>query len=483
MNDSNQISASTGHVVPAAMHRKIPALVKIGYGAPGYASLFTFTLLLTYGMYFFTDVVGFSASFAGLLLGIGTIWDAITDPLVGMWSDKRDPIKGRRRPFMIGIAVPFGIISCLLFTDFGFEPTLNAVYFAVMVILFYTVQTILDIPYTGLGSEMTYDYNERSGISASRLFWAILGAIVSGATFSLVGYFSEISGSAKAGWSITNGIFGLICIVTIFIGWKATKGYENKEAFDNEGVSFKNIVSGPFKNKSFICVAGAFLFAIIAQTMTASVSIYYMMYDMLMTEDQISIAIASMWLFAIPWIFVLSYWSKKLSKKSAWIFASLLWIITTIVFIWFINKPGNPMSLYIMNAISIVGLNAIYQQAWAMIPDSVEVEDFKTGQRREGLYYALASFLQKLGAAIAFAISGIIITSIGYSPELIEQSAETLFGFKVLLTGSAIVFLGISILFLILSPMTRERHAALIEAIKLKKENKSYSTEAFDKLL
>ena len=71
------------------------------YGLPGLATLFTFTMFTTYGLYFFTDVVGLSGSFAGFIMTIGTVWDAITDPLVGMISDARDPQKGRRRPLLL----------------------------------------------------------------------------------------------------------------------------------------------------------------------------------------------------------------------------------------------------------------------------------------------------------------------------------------------------------------------------------------------
>ena len=73
---------------------------------------------------------------------IGTVWDAITDPLVGMISDARDPQKGRRRPFLIAFAIPFGIVTWLLFTSWNFVETTQKIYFIVVAILFYTFQII-----------------------------------------------------------------------------------------------------------------------------------------------------------------------------------------------------------------------------------------------------------------------------------------------------------------------------------------------------
>ena len=105
------------------------------YGLPGLAILFTFTMFTTYGLYFFTDVVGLSGSFAGFIMTIGTVWDAITDPLVGMISDARDPQKGRRRPFLIAFAIPFGIVTWLLFTSWNFVETTQKIYFIVVAIL------------------------------------------------------------------------------------------------------------------------------------------------------------------------------------------------------------------------------------------------------------------------------------------------------------------------------------------------------------
>jgi len=132
------------------------------YGLPGLATLFTFTMFTTYGLYFFTDVVGLSGSFAGFIMTIGTVWDAITDPLVGMISDARDPQKGRRRPFLIAFAIPFGIVTWLLFTSWNFVETTQKIYFIVVAILFYTFQTLIDIPYTSLSGEVTNDYDTRS---------------------------------------------------------------------------------------------------------------------------------------------------------------------------------------------------------------------------------------------------------------------------------------------------------------------------------
>ena len=130
--------------------------------------------------YIFTDVVGLSASFAGMILTIGTFWDAITDPLIGIISDNRDPQKGRRRPFLLFSAIPFGIITWLLFTCWNLVELHQKIYFIIVALLFYTVQTTTDVPYTSLSGEVTDDYNTRSQLAMIRTFWAIVGVAIGG---------------------------------------------------------------------------------------------------------------------------------------------------------------------------------------------------------------------------------------------------------------------------------------------------------------
>ena len=149
------------------MKRMSPARA-IAYGLPGLATLFTFTMFTTYGLYFFTNIVGLSGKFAGLIMTIGTLWDAVTDPLVGIISDNRDPRKGRRRPFLLVCAIPFGIVTWLLFTAWDFVEIQQKIYFIIVALLFYTFQTLIDVPYTSLSGEVTDNYDLRSKLATIR---------------------------------------------------------------------------------------------------------------------------------------------------------------------------------------------------------------------------------------------------------------------------------------------------------------------------
>lgn len=464
-------------------NEKLPFKVKLGYGTAGYAGMFTFTMIATYGLYFFTDVVGFTAAFAGTLISIGTLWDAISDPLVGSISDKRDPKKGRRRPFLLYDAIPFGIVSWLLFTDWGFDGVWQKVYFVAIILCWYTVQTCLDVPYTALGSEMTRDYDERSSLSSIRSFTNNLASLVGSFTLSIVAVFTAMLGSEQKGWSVANLIFAVVSVITILITWRATKGWESTEAADVEKFSLIRMFKAPFSNKAFRHITVGFAASIIAMTIGGSIIVYYMSYNMQMTDGQISTAMAAMWITCCIWVPVTNWLSQKFSKKVAWIVVMSVWAGTLMIFINFINNPEHVITVYIMVCIYIIGVNGLYQITWASIPDCVEVDEFKTGQRKEGNYYAIASFFQKCGAAIAIFVSGHLLTWIGYDPSLAVQSAETLAGIQYLYAFGPPACLVVAIIAYATSPMTKERHAKLREAIELKKQGKEYSTEGFKELL
>lgn len=455
----------------------------IAYGLPGLATLFTFTMFTTYGLYFFTDIVGLSASFAGMILTIGTFWDAITDPLIGIISDNRDPQKGRRRPFLLFSAIPFGIITWLLFTCWNLVELHQKIYFIIVALLFYTVQTTTDVPYTSLSGEVTDDYNTRSQLAMIRTFWAIVGVAIGGGVMAYTSYLVPIVGGKRQAWSVCFGIFGVICTISILIGWYASKGYENKNAIVKNKISIKSIFNGPFKNKPFLHLTGAFIFGILAQVIFLGILVYYLSNNLELSEGQISAVNIIMWIVALFWVFPIDMWSTKISKAKAWVISMGIWLSCMIVFPLFFLKKGSSIGPIIMSSILVVGLNALYQVIYSMISDCVEVDELITGERKEGLYYSLATVSQKIAAAIGTSILGISIDKIGYNTLLDVQSQSTLQGFNFIFIVGTSICLILSILCMVTNPLTKARYYDVLQALKIKKSGGLIKITDFNDLL
>ena len=145
--------------------------------------------------------------FAGLIMTIGTLWDAVTDPLVGIISDNRDPRKGRRRPFLLVCAIPFGIVTWLLFTAWDFVEIQQKIYFIIVALLFYTFQTLIDVPYTSLSGEVTDNYDLRSKLATIRTFWAIIGVAIGGGIMAYTDFLEPVVGGSRQAWSVCFAFF------------------------------------------------------------------------------------------------------------------------------------------------------------------------------------------------------------------------------------------------------------------------------------
>ncbi|GAB1477142.1 MFS transporter [Bacillota bacterium] len=449
---------------------KLPYKVKFAYGLSGYSSFITWTIFSLYGLYFFTDTVGFSAAFASAIMSLGTLWDAVTDPLVGIMSDNIVSDKGRRRPLIIGIAIPFALISILLFTNFGFEESVAKIYYIAVILLYYLAQTVLDVSSSALGSEMTLDYDERTSLASHKNFFGMLVVIIVSPTLVLVN---------KVGWSMTVAMYMLIALACIFILWKTTEGYER--FCNNEKIDFK-IVGEMFLNKSLIIVVCIFALGVFGNTVSLSLQIYFFSYFVGLTDSLISTVLMVGGIGACLAVFVVNYLCKKTSKKTAWLITVGLHAASTILFMGFLIKPGNTVLVFVWILLVELGVAAIYQVPWSMIPDCVEVSQLVSNKRIEGLIFGAIAFVQKLSGALAILVVGVGLTSIGYIANEV-QSESTLESLRLLFACGVGIPLVISVIVSLLYPLTKERHRQVITAINKMKNDGHVDLHQFKDLV
>ncbi len=161
-----------------AQNSKLPFRIKLGYGAGEFASSIFWITIAFWLMNYLTDEVGLPGTMAGAALMIGKIWDEVTDPAVGFLSDRTRSRWGRRRPWLLFGAIPFGLAYLVMFTNPGIEsrPWLF-VYITVAFILLCTTYTVTNVPYNSLIPELTKDFNDRSSLSGFKSIFAVFGTI------------------------------------------------------------------------------------------------------------------------------------------------------------------------------------------------------------------------------------------------------------------------------------------------------------------
>jgi glycoside/pentoside/hexuronide:cation symporter, GPH family len=464
---------------------KLPVWLKFSYGAAEGSNTLGWTMFYLYYLFFLTDVVGVSPAFAGFVMMIATLWDAVTDPAIGIWSDRSKSKLGRRRSFMLFMSVPYGISLWLVFTDWGLSPVMTKAYLIGAVIIYFFCFTCLNIPYTSLAAEMTQDYDERTSLISYRAGWSQVFSIAAGALPPiLVAYFSRRFGAGigkidPIGWSITTGLFAVFMAFPILWTWRATRGYELFP--EDTKISFKDVFGSALRNRSFLYIIGICSLSGLALVVAGAVMVYFMTYYMHFTEAQQSIAFAFLFGCTILWIPIINIVSAKLEKRWAFIIFIGVWMVVQAVG-GMLVKPGQMVFFYILTILASGGIIAVTMISWMMIPDVVEVDEFKTGYRREGLYFGITSFVGKTANAFGLWITGIILEWVGYVAN-VPQTPRAILGIRVIWAEVTAFILIFGIILAFLMPMTRGKHRALLEAIRLKKEGKPYSTEAFEDIL
>ncbi len=443
------------------LNAKLPTKVKFGYGASGFCSFMTWTAFSYYGLYFMTEVIGMSSVFAGLLISLGTLWDAITDPIVGVISDNLKNPNGRRRPLIKMIAIPFVVISCLLFTNLGLSETANKIYFLVVILLYYTAQTILDISASSLGSEMTNNYNERSSLATWKNYFGLIPTVAISSCLVLVDFWGSKFSNPDFGWTATIATYMVVVLILIIILYKSTEGYERprKEGEAVTKYSVKNVIN-LFKNKGTRVVMLIFGISIFANTINYSVQVYYYTAYMGMSDSQVALATFVFGLASVACAYLVEQLMIKIDKKMSWVVSMGLEALVLILAIGIFIKAGTGNMAVLIITMLLMGLGnaAVYQVPWAMIPDCVDVDQLAepNGLRNDGLVFGAVAFVQKACGALGALVLGILMDASGGSADAYKY----IFGFLV---GG--IYL-ITCFIVLAYPITQKRHDDVIEAIE-----------------
>ena len=468
------------------MTDRLSRSAKVGYGVAAFGDSALYGVFVSFFLFFLTDVASINAVIAGALITLGSLCDAITDPLVGTISDRTRSKFGRRRPYMLFVAIPLGVSSWLIFTDPGLDPTWSSVYYFVVLIVYFTAYTLFYVPWTAFGAELTTDYDERSSVMSYKMAWSTLGALPGGAVpLLLVGYFRPLLGTERAAWSAMAASIGVVATASILVTWRLTRGLEPPPGQIGPGRSwgehFMEAVRIFSTNTSFRYVVGLFSFGVMATSLSTSFVVYYCQYYLGLTETQISLVWLVLIGVSLPWIPFLNFTARRAGKRFAYALLLGFWVVGNLLVLFFVGRD-DPLLFCLLGTLWGGGWVAVWALGWAMIGDVVEVDEFRTGERREGLYFGLIQFLQKFAAGLILLVGGGVLSAVGYIPN-VEQTDGALLGIRLTLCLGVALLLCISIAFALLNPMTKERHDALRLAIAAKKAGREVSSIGFEEIV
>lgn len=453
---------------------KLPLGTKIGYGfaESGITAVQLFTQI--YLLKYYTEVVGLSASLAGIALSISVLWDAVSDPLMGRISDHSITKYGRRRPYIFLGGILLSLAVLLLFspptllTQWGKFSYLLAVYLFVN-----TAMTIISVPHIALGGELTFERNERTTLFGWRLFFSnigmLVGMIVPAAILQSLGDESSKENIQLSRIQAGEIVSILILVSSIFSFW-VTRGRDTIVITEKPEMGFFASLVSVLRNKIFLILLFAFVIATIGRTFNSAIALYYYEYYLGLKESAVVLNIL------LPFFVVLmssiAFWvwiSKKVGKKfPAFLGVFGLGAMTIIVYpLLPYGKLQPPLIASFVGGIcagSILIMDSI-------LTDVVDYDEWKTGEKREGLYFGIWKMGVKFSQAFGIALSGFLLDFIGFQNGNAEQIPELgerlswIFG-----PGVGFFFVLGSIVFLFF-PLTDEKHKQ-VQRILLKRETK-----------
>lgn len=443
--------------------QKLSLRLKLLFSTGDLATSIPLAILMFFQLYFMTDVAGLRPDLAGWAVAIGKLWDAVNDPLIGLLSDRIRSRFGRRRIMLLIGAAPLGLTFMLMWIVPPFGPIGLALYYALTFIVFDTVFTIIHVSYNSLTPELTSDYDERSTLNGYRMVFSIIGTLGTIILATVMGWFI----SDKRILFATLGIgLGLVSIIPPLVVFRVTKAHD--PAVTGSPISFRQAITETLSNRPFWMVMGLYLLSWTTASIMSAVLIYFANYYLRLPQQAnyfILLAEGSAILFIPFWVWV----ARKLDKRRAYILGSLSWVVVLLAISAI--RSDQVVLAYVLAALSGSGIATAYVLPWAMIPDIIEIDEARTGERREGSYYAFASFFQKLatGAAVwgmgqALAMAR-YVTPVAGEPLPIQPPAA-LNAIRIFMGPVPAVLLLLSLLFAWRYSVTRESHQALVEELQ-----------------
>jgi GPH family glycoside/pentoside/hexuronide:cation symporter len=406
----------------------VPASITYAYAAPAFALAVVGIPVYVFLPKFYTDVVGVHIALIGTLILAVRIFDAFTDPAVGLISDRTRTRFGRRRPFIaIGsLALAFSLL--MLFNPLPGSPTFETAWFGVWIFTLFLCWTTVVVPYESLGPEITFDYHERTSLFGFRDGALILGTLVAASSPALVTWAFGLPPGPDGERQQFFWISVLYAPLVILLCWWCVFAIRERQGFMvSERASLARGLKDVAGNRPFIILLISYTVSAFGNNLPATLILFYVQY-VLQSEN----ANFFLLLYFVTGVFFLPGWiylSRYLGKKLTWITSMM--VNTGAFFGVFFLGPGDAWIYGVLVFASGIGFGATVAIPSAMQADVIDYDELITGQRREGHYIGLWSIAKKLAAALGVGAALSILGTSGYEPNII-QSERVVFTLRIL---------------------------------------------------
>ena len=441
--------------------QKLSLKTRLGYGIGDIAICLYWSGVGLYLLYFYTDVVGISPSMAGLIYGIGMLWDALTDPFMGYIAERTRTKWGVYRPYLLFGNLPLALSFILLFWVPPFEGSMLFFFLLFTNLLHRTCFTLVSVPFSSLTPRITSDSQERTNLTGFRMMGAQTGTnLMALLAFPIIFW---VGGENESlGFVVLASLAGLTAMAIHAITFVIVKEPENDQGIERVGGSLSEAASAIGKNGPFWLVFSATLIVGITTIFFGNNLIYYTKYALDLHEYQGTILFTS---GIVAFLSIPIWWaiSNKLGKKITWLISSSITLTALMVF--YIYPITLLNELLVLVAFIGFGSGAGGILFWSMLPDTIEYGEVHTGVRSESSLYGFMTFAQKGSIAFAIIILGVVLDAIGFQANEI-QSKNTIDDMKAIMTLIPSIGVAISLIIIYFYPIDAKMHKELLEQLK-----------------
>lgn len=407
-------------------NRKIPIKEQLVYTLTEVGLNPIYTIIATFLVYFYTDIMGVSPAVVGMILLVSKIFDGFSDLLAGTIIDHTHTKYGSARPWVFRMAIPLALAYIILVTvpncgDIGKIAYIFISYNVSITIIY----TLAEGCTNALPAYMTTDNKTRSSAYAFRFFIAVVVQTV----FAL--YFLQIIdllGGGQMGWIKASAIFGAIAAIAYFVLFKGTREAVVTDADGGDDVSLLTAVKALLRNKYWFMAVGVNFTLVIHQVIVLTVGVYYAKYIL---NDAKLVGMLTMYhnIPSMIIMFLLPFALQKGLTKRAVVTASGVFMLAGSIISIFC-ADGLPFIIALgLRGIGFGGAIGCYQ---GMIADSIEYGEWKTGVRTQAVITSGGGLGQKIGSGVGTAIIGFALDFGGYDGTLAVQSSGAINMIRVL---------------------------------------------------
>lgn len=466
---------------------------KIGYGFGDMSSSMFWKIFSYYLPFFYSNIFGLSLAHAGTLVLVTKLYDAVSDPVMGLIADRTNTRWGKYRPYLLWIAIPFAVAGVLaFFTPQTDNYTFKHVYAYVTYILMMTVYTAINVPYGAMLGVMTDDSREKSVFSSFRMFFAFIGSFIAMGSFepllklrqSILGTLPAewtLADSTPADWTIAVSVIGIVCAVLFILSFlmtreRVTEAEMAKEPVkENSDATTKTSVAEDLKalvaNGPWWMLLGGGIAILLFNCVRGGAAAYYFA-DVLGTN-----AIFTLALFLtvgeisqLVGVVVTVPVSEKIGKKATFLLVLVAVTVLSIIVAFLPETPAGMWALLVSQILICIAIGINSPLLWSMFADVADYSELKNGRASTGLIFSSSSMAQKFGAAFGSAIVLWVLMAFGYdNAKGAVQTPEALATIKALISWIPAIGSAAGIAIMLGYPLTDKKMSEIRQELSKKR--------------